>query len=90
MGSIYRPKYKAKDGEYRESAIYWIKYYAFGKPHRESTGTNNYTEAKRILKKKEGRVADGHKPGVRFDKVRFGDLYPLIREDYERQNCVFR
>jgi hypothetical protein len=36
MGYIFKPKYKDKDGQYRESAVYRIKNYQKGRPFRES------------------------------------------------------
>jgi integrase len=63
MGSIYK-----------RGNIYWIKYYRFGKPYRESTKSKKEADAKRLLKKREGEISDGKLPGVHFDKVRFDEL----------------
>ena len=63
MGSIYK-----------RGNIYWIKYYRFGKPYRESTQSKKESDAKRLLKKREGEISDGKLPGVHFDKVRFDEL----------------
>ena len=49
MGSIYRPTYKDRHGNYRESSVYWIQYYVAGKREWENTHTEGYEEAKNIL-----------------------------------------
>jgi integrase len=80
MGSIY------KRGE-----VYWIKYYRNGKPYRETTKSEKETDAKRLLKKREGEIAQGKIPGVYFEKVRFDDLAKDFLTDYrinERKSLV--
>jgi integrase len=71
MGSIY------KRGE-----TYWIKYYRQGKPFRESTKSEKEADAKRLLKKREGEIAQGKIPGVYFEKVRFDELAENFLADY--------
>jgi integrase len=78
MGSIYKPKWKDKDGTVRESAVWWIKYYRAGKPYRESTKSTKESDARRLLKKREGEISEGKLPGIYFDKVRWDEL----AEDY--------
>ena len=53
MGSIY------KRGD-----VFWIKYYRNGKPYRESCKTEEITKAKRLLKKRDGEIAEGKLPGT--------------------------
>ena len=55
MGSIYRPKYKDRHGETRESAVWWISYYTHGRQIRESTETADYGDAKEKLKAERRR-----------------------------------
>ena len=55
---------------YKRGTIWWIKYYANGRPIRESTGTEKETEASRFLKAKEGRVATGQPVIPRADRIR--------------------
>lgn len=59
MGMIYRPKYKRRDGTIAESSVYWIKFYANGKPHRENTHTDKESKAKDMLKLREGDAVRG-------------------------------
>jgi integrase len=67
---------------YKRGTICWIKYYCNGKPYRESTRTTKKSEAKRLLKKREGEIAEGRISGLYFDKVRFDDLAENILRDY--------
>jgi integrase len=67
---------------YKRGAVFWIKYYRNGKPYRESAKSDKETEAKRLLKKREGEIAQGKIPGVVFDKVRFNDLIEDFLTDY--------
>lgn len=71
MGSIY------KRGD-----VFWIKYYRYGKPYRESSKTDKITEAQRLLKKREGEIAEGKLPGIYFDKVTFDNLSRDLVTDY--------
>ena len=83
MGYIYRPKYKDKDGNTRESRVWWIKYYRNGKDYRESTKSIKRTDAKKLLKKREGEISQGKLPGIFFDRVRFDELAEDFLTDYK-------
>jgi hypothetical protein len=52
MGSIYK----------RGNSL-WIKYYRAGKPYRESAKTSKESEARRLLKPREGHIAEGKVTG---------------------------
>ena len=67
---------------YKRGRIYWIKYYRNGKPYYESTGSQKETDAKRLLKKREGEISQGKLPGIYFDKVRFDELAEDFLRDY--------
>lgn len=67
---------------YQRGNIYWIKYYRNGKPYRESTRSTKEADAKRLLRKREGEIAEGKLPGVYFDKVRFDELAEDLLNDY--------
>lgn len=58
--------------------IWWIKYSRNGKPYYESSKSTKETDAKRLLKKREGEIVEGKLPGIIFDRVRFEEL----AEDY--------
>jgi hypothetical protein len=71
MGSIYK-----------RGNTFWIKYYRNGKPYRESAKSTKEADAKRLIKKREGEIADGKLPGIYFDRVRFDDLAEEFLTDY--------
>ena len=71
MGSIYK-----------RGNVYWIKYYRNGKPFRESAKSEKVSDAKRLLKKREGEISAGKIPGFYFDRVKFDDLAEDFLLDY--------
>jgi len=71
MGSIYK-----------RGSIYWIQFYRNGKPYRESSHSELITHAQRLLKKREGEIAEGRLPGIYFDKVKFDELAQDFITDY--------
>jgi hypothetical protein len=71
MGSIYL-----------RGHTYWLKYYRNGKSYRESAGTEKESEAKRLLKKREGEIATGKIPGIYFDRITFDELAVDFLADY--------
>jgi integrase len=72
MGSIYL-----------RGKTYWIKYYRNGKPYRESSKSTRKAIADRLLKQREGDIANGKMPGVVYDRVRFEGLVEAIFTDYK-------
>lgn len=82
MGSVFRPKYKDKNGEYVESEIWWIKYYRNGKPFRESSGSKRKGNAEKKLKSREGEVVEGRFHGLRVEKILFDELAEDFLNDY--------
>ncbi len=83
MGSIFKRNWKDKNtGEKVEGAVWWIKYYRHGKPYRESSKSDKITTAQRLLKTREGEIAEGNLPSIRFDKVTFDDLAKDFLTDY--------
>src|SRR4029453_3636443 len=96
MGSLYKPKYaptgmtlaEAKAaGTLREVEQWWMKYRdQRGVIHRESSGTSNHADAKRMLKLREGRAAEGKPILPRADKVTGGDLLEARKAEYRANN----
>jgi integrase len=83
MGTIYKRKWKdPKTGELVEGNTLWIKYYRHGKPYRESSKSEKPKDAERLLKRREGEIAEGKLPGIYFDKVTFDDLAKDLVTDY--------
>ena len=67
---------------YKRGNIWWLKYYRNGKPYQESSRSTRETDAKRLLRKREGEISEGKLPGVYFDRVRFEDLAKDLLTDY--------
>ena len=69
---------------YKRGEVFWIKYYRHGKPYRESAKSTKETDAKRLLKNREGEIAQGKLPGFYFDRVTFEEL----AEDFLRDRRI--
>ena len=67
---------------YKRGNTYWLKYYRNGKPYYESTGSSKETDAKRLLKRREGEISEGKLPGIYFDRVKFDELAEDFLTDY--------
>jgi len=67
---------------YKRGSVWWMQYYRHGKAYRESAGTTKESEAKRLLKVREGEISKGGLPGLFFDRVRFEDLAEDFLLDY--------
>ncbi len=67
----------------RFGKVWWVKYYVNGKPIRESTETEKETEARRVLKVKEGRAATGQPILPRADRVRYEEAETDLLTFYE-------
>jgi integrase len=68
---------------YRRGTIWWVKYYENGRPRRESTGTEKETEARRLLKEREGRVATGQPILRRADRISYEEVAQDLRQHYQ-------
>jgi integrase len=67
---------------YKRGKTCWIKYYRNGKPFYESSRSHKETEARRLLKKREGEISGGKLPGIYFDRVKFDELAEDFLTDY--------
>lgn len=82
MGTIFRPQYRDRQGNYRESSIYWIQYFIGGKRERENTHTENLEEARNLLKMREGDVGSGKLTGASHGLL-FRELLDGVVTDYK-------
>ncbi len=73
MGCVYRRK---------NSKNWWIKYSRNGKAYQESSGSDLKAVAQRLLKRREGEIAQGKVPGIVFDRVTFDELADDFLTDY--------
>lgn len=60
MGTIYRRKFKDKDGNIKEGKTYRIKYYHNGKPFYENAESIKWADAANLLKQRKGDLAQGN------------------------------
>jgi len=68
---------------YLRGKTYWVKYYRNGKPYRESSHSEKETEAKRLLKIREGECESGTFKGLNVERIKFDELKQDILNDYK-------
>lgn len=68
---------------YKRGKTYWIKYYRAGKPYCESSKSTKESHAKRLLKLREGQIAENRFSGLKVEKVRFEELTEDLINDYK-------
>ena len=68
---------------YKRGNVWWVKYYANGRPIRESTGCAGEKAAGQILKAREGRVATGQPILPRADRIRYEAIAADLQQHYE-------
>ena len=68
---------------YRRGRFWWIKYYVDGRPVRESARTDKETEARKLLKLREGVAANGMPLSPRADRLRVDHLLRDLLNDYQ-------
>ena len=83
MGTIYRRRWRDRDGNMKEGKIWWIKYFRRGKPYYESSRSIKHKDALRLLQKREGETAVGKIPGIVFERVHFDELASDYLTDYK-------
>ena len=84
MGRIYRPKWKDKTtGLKVEGKVFWVQYYRAGKCYRESSGSTKESEAKNLLKKREGEIVENRFFGLRAQKIRYEEIAEDFLNDYK-------
>jgi integrase len=71
---------------FKRGSIYWIAYNHRGKEYRESSHTDDESQAQKLLKKRLGEVASGKLFGPREERLRFDDLAEALITDYQANN----
>ncbi len=74
MGSVYRQKGRA---------IWQLKYYRNGRPIYESSHTTSKREAEKILKRREGKIADGEAVSARMHSYRVDEAIAAVLTHYK-------
>jgi adhesin HecA-like repeat protein len=67
---------------YKRGNIWWVKYYANGRAHRETSRSMSEKEARQLLRLREGDVARGVPHVPRTTRVRFEELADDVIRDY--------
>ncbi len=68
---------------FKRGSIYWIAYYHRGKEYRESSRSESEAQARKLLKKRIGEVANGQLIGPSEERLSFEDLAKMLITDYE-------
>ncbi len=68
---------------YKRGQVFWIKYYRNGKSYRESTNSTKESDAKRLLKLREGQIVENKFPGLKSGRVMFEELEKDLLTDYK-------
>ena len=81
-GSIYKQKYRNRNGELQESRFWSIKYYKHAVPFRESSGSTKRVVAERLLRKRLGEIVAGTFAPPAAERLRYKDLRFALLADY--------
>jgi len=68
---------------YLRGHTWWVKYYRDGKCYRESSKSKKETDARKLLKRREGHIAEGTFQGLKVEKVKYDDLKKDLINDYK-------
>jgi integrase len=69
---------------YQRGGVWWIKFYRNGQPVRESSKSDSYAEAERLLKRRQGEVVTGKFVGLQPERIRVAQLAEEVVEEYQR------
>jgi integrase len=92
MGSLFRPKYPPAGMSYkdareagllRQSEVWWVKYRANGKTLKESSESTKESDAKKLLRQREGAVVEGRVVIPRASKLTMKDLADGLTAEYQ-------
>ena len=82
MGTLFLPRYRNAKGETKVSQVWRIRYRTNAGLVTESAQTKNQADARRLLRQREGAVADG-KPVVKnADRVLVKELTASLETEY--------
>src|SRR6266481_68046 len=67
---------------YKRFDKWWIKYYKDGAAIRESSKSDSYDDAERLLKRRQGEIVTGKFAGLSPERIRFRQLAEEVLDDY--------
>ena len=82
MGELRRPWYTTPSGERKQSKVWWVRYYRNGRRHEESSHSTKKGDAERLLKQREGAVANGEPVSAAVGRLRFDAAVEDVLTDY--------
>lgn len=85
IGGFYRPRFKDRHGEVKESTVIWWRYGHNGRKIRESTGAQTEAGAKKYARRRIVELSRGSLPAPDLNRVRFDKLVKLIEDDHRRR-----
>jgi integrase len=68
---------------FKRGSTWWVSYYHRGKEYRESTGSENESQARKLLKKRLGEIGRGRLLGPIEERVTFEAMQADLLKDYE-------
>lgn len=71
-----------RTGPSKTLPTWWIKFSKNGQVFRESSKSSKHDDAKRLLKRRVGEVADGRFAGLGPERIRFSELAEGVLDDY--------
>src|SRR5262249_36499732 len=77
MGSVYRRK---------KSKFWWVKYSRNGRPYRETSGSTKESDARRLLRLREGDVERGVAVTPRVGRISVDEAAADLVNDYRVNN----
>lgn len=83
LGSIYQRTKKQPDGSVVSLPTWWIKCYRNGRPLRESSRSEDFAKAERLLKRRQGEIVTGKFAGLAVERIRVGELLDDVVQDYQ-------
>jgi integrase len=84
FGRVFKRKGQGPDGRVVEYGPWWIEHYdGHGKQHRESSHSTRYTDAERLLRKRQAEITSGAFIGHQAEQIRVSDLLDDLLADYE-------
>lgn len=89
-GGAHEPAAAGRWGIFQRGGAYWLKYYRAGLPIRESVaqslgkspGDVTEGEARRLLKQRVGKIANGEPIALGAERVRVGELLDDLLTEY--------
>ena len=73
---------KGKRSVFQRGAVWWVKYYRNGKAYRESSGSDKESDARKLLRKRQGEIALDRFIGPESERITVRDLSEALVNDY--------